>query len=208
MSEKRNDTFIYEWHEPVKGHVISLKMILQAVGLAVVVGLGPELFMMLIGHGNDASVYQLRYMLVLIPVVLIISIISHKNGSRVDVTTSSLVIEDGVVKITRFVTAETGRRFFCEWSSLDLRQVCYDELHRVIQISAAWKVSAHKVKDKKPGAFIDSEIRDYPQTIQLAPEAYYTVIKYLQNNHNDILTEMSKDDYEAARPFIHKHYEI
>lgn len=202
------DAFIYEWHELTKGRRLTAKLILQAVLLAVAVGFGPDLFLLFTGYQSDISIYQFRFMVVAVPVVVGVSVLSYWKNPVADVTTSSLVIDGDVVRVTRHVIAETGRRFFATWDSIEVKSYKIDELHRVIQIDAKWDVSAYCMKGKKPGSFVDSDVRSHPQTFQLAPEAFYTAVRYLQEHNPGMVTDMSVKEYEQARPFIHKHYEI
>lgn len=201
-----DNAFIYEWHELTKGRRLTAKLILQAILLAVIVGFGPELVLMLMGYAPD--IYQMRYMIVVIPVVVIISVISYWNNPIAEITTSSLAIENNIIRVTRHVITETGRRFFAVWDSIEIKGYKVDEYHRVIQIDAKWSVSAYRLKGTDIGNFVDSDVRSHPQTFQFAPEAFYKATEYLEKNHFDMITEMTAEEYEKAKPFIHKHYEI
>lgn len=202
------EPFIYEWHELIKGRRLTAKLILQAVILAVLVGFGPELVCMAMGYGLDTSIYQLRFMAAVVPIVLIISIISYRKEPTSEVTTSTLCIDGETAKITRYVMSEKEHRFFVTWDSLKITAIRIDELHRTIQINGRWRVSAYGVKKGKPGKFIDSEIRAYPQTFQFTPEAYYEAVLYLEETCPDLLSELDEKEYREAKKFIHKHYEI
>ena len=204
-----SDIFVYEWHELTKGCRLTVKLIIQAIVLAIIAGFGPDLILMLMGHGSDVYIYQFRFMAIAIPVIIGVSVISYRNNPVADVTTSSLTIDRDVVRVTRHVISETGRRFFATWDSLEVKGFKIDELHRVIQIDAKWKVSAFCMKGKKPGSYVDSDVRSHPQTFQLAPEAFYTAIKYLREYDSYMtITNMTSEEYDQARPFIHKHYEF
>lgn len=203
-----NNVFTYEWHELTKGSKLTAKLIIQATLLAIIVGLGPDLMLMLMGKGSDVYVYQFRFMIMAIPVIVAVSVISYRNNPVADITTSSLFIDGNIVKVTRHVISETGRRFFAVWDSIEIKSYKIDELHRIIQIDAKWKVSAYRMKGQKQGAYVDSDVRSHPQTFQLAPEAFYTAVEYLKEHYSDIISDMTPEEYEKARPFIHKHYEI
>lgn len=200
--------FNYEWHELIKGRRLTGKLVLQAVVLAILVGFGPELICMALGYGSDASFYQLRFMAAVIPVILIISILSYRKEPTSEITTSTLNINGDRVTITRYVMSEKEHLFYVTWNSIRVRAIRLDELHRTIQIDGSWEVNAYRVKNGKPGPFIDSEDRIYPQTFQLTPEAYYDAVIYLKAVCPDLLSKLSEDEYEIAKKFIHKHYEI
>lgn len=200
--------FIYEWHELIKGRRLTPKLIIQTIILAALVGFGPELICMAMGYGSDASVYQLRFMAAVVPIVLIISIVSYRREPTSEITTSTLCIDWADVKITRFVMSEKEHRFFVTWDSINISAIRMDELHRTIQIDGQWKVSAYEVKNGKQGRFIDSEVRAYPQTFQFSPEAYYEAVMYLEDNCPNMLSELDEKEYQEAKEFIHKHYEI
>lgn len=202
----REEPFVYEWRELTKARRITPKLILQAVVLAVIVGFVPDLVMYLMGH-SDVYAYQLRFMLVAVPMVVIISVMSYRNNPASDVTTSTLIIDGDIVKVTRHVIAETGRRFFVEWDSLEIKAVKADEMHRIIQFDARWKASAYKEKNGRYAGYVDSDVREHPQTFQLAPEEYYRAVKYLKE-WGHVITGMTTKEYKEARPFIHKHYEL
>lgn len=203
-----NDIFDYKWHELTKGRRLTANLILQAIILAVIVGFGPNLIPMLMGYGSDIYIYQFKFMIVAIPVIIVISVISYYNNPVTDVTTSSLSITHNTAKVTRHVIAETGRRFFVTWDSIEIMAYKINEFHRVIQIDAKWGVSAYRMKGEDAGAFVDSDIRTYPQTFQFTPEAFYSAVAYLREKYPDKMTNMTKEEYEKAEPFIHKHYEI
>lgn len=202
----KEEPFIYEWRELTKAKRITPKLVLQAAVLAVIVGFVPDLAMYLMGH-SDVYVYQLRFMLVAVPVVVIISVMSYRSNPASDITTSTLLIDGDVVKVTRHVIAQTGRRFFVEWYSLDIKIVKTDEMHRIIQFNARWKASAYTEKKGKASRYVDAGIREHPQTFQLAPEQYYKAVEYLKECGYKI-EDMTAEDYYVARPFIHKHYEL
>lgn len=203
-----SDAFTYTWHELTRGRRLAARSVIQAILLAIVVGVGPDLVLLLIGHNCNAPGYQLLFMAVAVPVILVISVLSYGNKPVTDVTTSSLIIANSLIRVTRYVISETGRRYYATWDALEVRGYKLDELHRVIQIDATWNVSAFRMKGKNPGPFVDSEIRSYTQTFQLKPESYYTAVDYLKTRCTDMISDMSPDEYEKAETFIHKHYEI
>lgn len=215
-----NDIFSYEWHENTRRNRLTARLVLQAIVLAVIVGFGPDLLFLLIGYDSDLYIYQLCFMSIVIPVIIVTSVLSCYNSSITDVTTSSLVMKENTVKVTRHVTAETGRRFIATWDSLEIIAYKVDEFHRVIQIDAKWKASAYRVKRNRharsssdkfqyiQGSFVDSDIRSHPQTFQFTPESFYKATAYLERNCFEMMTEMTAEEYEKAKPFIHKHYEI
>lgn len=203
-----DEIFAYEWHELTKGRRLTVKLVLQAVILAVIAGIGPELLFLATGHGSVASMYELKFMMVAIPVIIGVSVISYRNSPVTDITTSSLLVDGDAVKVTRHVISETGRHFFATWDSLEVYAYRVDELHRVIQVDAKWKVSAFRMKGRKPGRFVDSDVRSHPQTFQMAPEAFYSLSAHLKEKCPDIVSVMTPGEYERAKPFIHKHYEI
>lgn len=200
------DRFTYEWHELAKKRKINPKLLLQAFLLAVVVGIGPELVLMLMGRALD--VYQLRFMMVVIPVVVALSVNSYYTQSAADITTSSLIFENDLVRISRHVTAETGRRFYAVWDSLEIKNIRIDEFHRVIQIDADWQVRAYRMKGTEAGKFVDVDERSYPQTLRLSPESFYDARAHLEKYCFNKISEMTKEEYEKAKPFLLKHYEI
>lgn len=200
------EPFVYEWKELTKAKRITPKLILQAALLAVIVGFVPDLVMYLAGY-SDVYVYQFRFMLVAVPVVVIISVMSYRSNPASDVTTSTLIIDRDIVKVTRHVIAQTGRRFFVEWCSLEIKEVKADELHRIIQFDARWKASAYKEKRGMAAGYVDADEREHPQTFQLAPEKYYKAVRYLKE-WGYVVKHMTTKEYKDARPFIHKHYEL
>lgn len=203
-----NKIFTYEWHELTKGCRLTAKLAIQAIILAIIVGFGPDLLLILAGYGSEVDAYQFRFMAIAIPVVVIISILSYRKHPVSDITTSSLQINDQKVKVFRHVIAETGRRFYVIWESVEVKNYKIDEFHRVIQIDATWNVTAYRMKGKEIGDFVDSDIRSHPQTFQITPEIFYEALTYLQEHCFDLVLEMTPEEYEKARPFIHKHYEL
>lgn len=202
------DAFVYDWNELTRGRRLTIKLVLQAIVLAVIVGFGPDLILMLAGYGSEISAYQFKFMAVVIPVVVGVSVLSYRNNPVMDVTTSSLLIDKDVVRVTRHVISETGRRFFAVWDSMEVKGYRVDEVHRIIQVDAKWKVSAYRMRGKEPGSFVDSDIRSHTQTFQLKPEAFFEASAYLQEHCFNITSAMTKEEYEKAKPFIHKHYEL
>lgn len=198
--------FTYEWHELAKKRKMNPKLLLQAFLLAIIAGFGPELVMTLMGRAPD--MYQLRFMAVVIPVVVILSVNSYYTRSAADITTSSLVFENDMIRISRHVTAETGRRFYAVWDSLEIKNIKIDEFHRVIQIDADWQVRAYRMKGTEVGRFVDIDERSYPQTFRLSPEAFYEARAHLEKYCFDKISEMTNEEYEKAKPYILKHYEI
>lgn len=201
-----NDTFIYEWHELTKGRKLTVKLILQVILLAVIIGLAQEFTFVIMGHTPD--IYHLQYMLGIILVVITVSIISYQKNPVTEVTTSSLTINGDVTQVSRHVITDTGRRFFAVWDSIEITGYKIDEFHRVIQINARWKVSAYKMKGKNVGDYVDSDIRSYPQTILLPPEDFYKALEHLNKTVPDKVMIMTKEEYEKAESFIHKHYTL
>lgn len=203
-----NDVFTYEWHELTKGRRLTPKIVLQAVLLSIIVGFGPELVCTLLGYGSRIDVYQIRFMVVAVPVILAISILPYWKNPVNDVTTSSLTIDTDTVRITRHTISGTSRRLFVTWDSTEITECKFDELHRVIQLNGTWITSAYRMKGTKPGPFIDSFTRTQKQTFQLSPETFYKALDYLKEHYADIVSPMDSEEYQNAKPFIHKHYEI
>lgn len=202
----KGEAFIYEWRELTKARRVTPKLILQAVALAIAVGFVPDLVMYMLGH-SETYAYQFRFMLVAVPVVLFMSVVSVIKKPESDVTTSALVIDGDFVVVKRHVIAQTGRRFFVEWYSIGISAIKIDEMHRTIQFNAKWKVNAYRDKNGKAAGYVDSDVREHPQTFQLTPESYYEAVRYLEENGCRV-EAMTEAEYEKARPFIHKHYEL
>lgn len=199
------DPFIYKWPERTKARRPSWKLILQAVLLTLAVGFGPDLISYLVGYESHIYPYKLYFMLVAVPMILISSIISYRKSPVSDITISSLIIYEDVVKVARHVIAETGRRFYVEWESQQIDVIKIDDDRRIIQVVAEWRVNAHKERRGKVGKYVDSDIREHPQTFQLGTRQYYAAVEYMKENGYKI-RQMTAEEMEKAKPFLLKHY--
>lgn len=209
---ENNEVFIYEWNEPARKQKITPMMVLQAVLLGTAFSIIPVVVRFLSGGYSWRSVELISWaalVVILIPAIIIIS--SHDSK---DVLSSALLIDRvGCVRITRYVTSDSGRQYFATWDSLEWRQIKMREKECILQIDATWKVSAYKVvkdifhRKTAPGKFVDSDVRDYPQTFKLPPEDFGRAMKYLKTCSTPV-RDMAVSEYEKAVPFLLKHHTI
>lgn len=202
-----SNPFRYEWHEFTKGRRLSMRVILQAAMLSIAAGLGPDILLILIGSQKSADVFSwpIRIAFVALLTIAFIAMSDIHDPEAFIMTTSTLEIGTTVC-ITRHVTAKTGRQFFVEWESLKPPAFSLDEEHHILQINTEWDVRAYKRAGTKKGRFVDRETRNYPQTLQLSPEAFKNALTFLRDQYPDKLQSMTPEAYEAAKLYILKHY--
>lgn len=209
---ENSEAFIYEWNEPIKKQKITPMMILQAVILSTAISVIP-VAMQFFSGGQDRHPAEIISWAVLMAIMAPVIIMASVRDSGGVLPSALLIDRDGIVRITRYVTSDSGRQYFAVWDSLEWRQVRIRERECILQVDASWKVSAHKVKTgifhKKtvPGSFVDSDIRDYPQTFKLPAEDFGRVMGYLKNCSIPV-REMTVSEYEKAVPFLLKHHTV
>lgn len=209
---ENSEAFIYEWNEPIKKQKITPMMILQAVILSTAISVIP-VAMQFFSGGQDRHPAEMISWAVLMAIMVPVIIMASVRDSGGILPSALLIDQDGIIRITRYVASDSGRQYFAVWDSLEWRQVRMRDKECILQIDASWKVSAYKVKTgifhKKtvPGGFVDSDIRDYPQTFKLPAEDFSQAMKYLKKCAIPV-REMTVSEYEKAVPFLLKHHTV
>lgn len=209
---ENSEAFIYEWNEPIKKQKITPMMILQAVMLSTAISVIPVAIQFFSG-GQDRHPAEMISWAVLMAIMAPVIIMASVRDSGGVLPSALLIDRDGIIRITRYVTSDSGRQYFAVWDSLEWRQVRIREKECILQIDATWKVSAYKVvkdifhRKTAPGKFVDSDVRDYPQTFKLPPEDFGRAMKYLKTCSTPV-RDMAVSEYEKAVPFLLKHHTI
>lgn len=206
--EIKDGVFLSDWQELVKGKRPTAGLIFEILAVALLAGIGPDVAVLAMGKGTDEVKIRVTIMMIVAVVVAIASVLSYMANPILGATVSTLAIGEDVVRITRHVVSDTGRRYFATWDSLFIEGCSIDEEHHVIQLAGSWKVSAYKMRGNEPGSYVDSEVRTQEQTFQMPADTFHVAVGYIKAHNPGIIKKMTDEQYKKALPFIHKHYSV